>query len=59
MAVLSDVVGWLRQGYPQGVPDGDYIPLFALLGRHLTDEEVREIAEAHGWIKPGPKPNAR
>jgi hypothetical protein len=42
---LSDIVGWLRAGYPDGVPDHDYIPLFALLGRHLTDAEVHQIAE--------------
>lgn len=45
MAILADIIGWLRAGYPQGVPDVDYIPLFALLGRHLTDEEVKEIAD--------------
>ena len=42
---LTDIVGWLRAGYPEGVPDVDYIPLFALLGRHLTDEEVKEVAD--------------
>ncbi len=42
---LTDIIGWLRAGYPEGVPDVDYIPLFALLGRHLTDEEVKEIAD--------------
>src|ERR1700761_1589469 len=45
MAILADIIRWLRAGYPQGVPDVDYIPLFALLGRHLTDEEVKEIAD--------------
>jgi hypothetical protein len=43
--VLSAIVGWLRAGYPEGVPDVDYIPLFALLGSQLTDTEVREIAD--------------
>lgn len=42
---LTDIIGWLRAGYPDGVPDVDYIPLFALLGSHLTDTEVQEIAE--------------
>lgn len=42
---LSDIIGWLRAGYPDGVPEHDYIPLFALLGRHLTDTEVQEIAD--------------
>ena len=41
---LSAIVGWLRAGYPEGVPDVDYIPLFALLGSQLTNEEVNEIA---------------
>jgi sirohydrochlorin ferrochelatase len=45
MALLSKVIGWLRAGYPDGVPDVDYIPLFALLGRHLTDTEVKDIAD--------------
>jgi Protein of unknown function (DUF3349) len=42
---LSSIVGWLRAGYPEGVPDVDYIPLFALLGSQLTSEEVTAIAE--------------
>jgi hypothetical protein len=43
--ILSKIVGWLRAGYPEGVPSVDYIPLFALLGSQLTDSEVKEIAE--------------
>jgi Protein of unknown function (DUF3349) len=42
---LSDILGWLRAGYPDGVPEHDYIPLFALLGTHLTDDEVKQVAE--------------
>jgi hypothetical protein len=42
--VLGKIVGWLRAGYPEGVPDVDYIPLFALLGSQLTNEEVNLIA---------------
>jgi hypothetical protein len=42
---LSSIIGWLRAGYPEGVPDVDYIPLFALLGSQLTDKEVHEIGE--------------
>jgi hypothetical protein len=45
-AFLSAIVGWLRAGYPEGVPHVDYIPLFALLGSQLTDDEVATIAEA-------------
>jgi hypothetical protein len=43
--ILSSIIGWLRAGYPEGVPDVDYIPLFALLGSELTDAEVAQIAE--------------
>ena len=43
--VLSAIIGWLRAGYPEGVPDVDYIPLFALLGSQLTNAEVSAIAE--------------
>jgi hypothetical protein len=42
--VLSSIIGWLRAGYPEGVPDVDYVPLFALLASQLTDVEVAEIA---------------
>ena len=42
---LSSIVGWLRAGYPEGVPDVDYIPLFALLGSQLSESDVKAIAE--------------
>lgn len=42
---ISSIIGWLRAGYPEGVPDVDYIPLFALLGSQLTDDEVHAIAD--------------
>ncbi|AWB93771.1 DUF3349 domain-containing protein [Aeromicrobium chenweiae] len=42
---LESVVGWLREGYPQGVPPQDYVPLLALLRRRLTDEEVAAVVD--------------
>ena len=42
---LSSVTGWLRAGYPEGVPDVDYIPLFALLGSELTDADINAITD--------------
>lgn len=39
---LAKIVGWLRAGYPDGVPEHDYVPLVALLGSQLTDDEVRD-----------------
>jgi len=43
-SLLRQIVGWLRAGYPDGVPSVDYIPLFALLGSQLTEDEVKAIA---------------
>jgi Protein of unknown function (DUF3349) len=42
---LAAVVGWLRAGYPEGVPEVDYIPLFALLGSQLTESEIGSVAD--------------
>jgi hypothetical protein len=44
-AVLQKILGFLRAGYPEGVPEVDYLPLFALLARRLTSEEVTQVAE--------------
>lgn len=42
--IVSNIVGFLRAGYPEGVPEHDYLPLFALLTRQLTDDEVVAVA---------------
>jgi Protein of unknown function (DUF3349) len=42
--LLASIVGWLRAGYPEGVPEHDYLPLFALLASQLTNSEVADIA---------------
>jgi hypothetical protein len=44
-AFLHAIIGWLRAGYPEGVPNVDYVPLFALLGSQLSDAEVLAIAD--------------
>jgi hypothetical protein len=41
--VLMRVVGFLRAGYPEGVPAHDYVPLLALLRRRLSDDEVMAV----------------
>ena len=43
--MLQSVVGWLRAGYPEGVPQHDYQPLFALLRRQLSPEEISLVAQ--------------
>jgi uncharacterized protein DUF3349 len=48
---LSAIVSWLRAGYPEGVPQHDYMPVLALLARRLTADEVKLVAAevmAHG-----------
>ena len=42
--LVGRVLGFLRAGYPDGVPATDYVPLFALLRRRLSDDEVRAVA---------------
>ena len=43
---LARIVSWLREGYPGGVPEHDYLPLLALLERRLTRSEVKKVAKA-------------
>lgn len=44
--VLDNVLSWLQQGYPEGVPPKDYFALLALLKRSLTEEEVVTAAQS-------------
>jgi hypothetical protein len=44
--VVASVVRWLRAGYPDGLPPHDYVPLFAVLRRRLSEEEVNAVTEA-------------
>ena len=41
--LLGSIVSWLRAGYPEGIPESDYIPLLAVLARRLSNEEVRLV----------------
>jgi hypothetical protein len=43
--VVARVVGWLRAGYPDGVPQQDYVALLGILHRQLTEEEIITIAQ--------------
>jgi|SRR5262245_25470741 len=44
--VLDNVLAWLHDGYPEGVPPKDYFPLLALLKRSLTEDEVVKAAQS-------------
>lgn len=41
---LNRIVTWVRNGYPEGVPQNDYLPILALLRRRLADGEVAIVA---------------
>lgn len=41
--LLGSIVSWLRAGYPEGIPESDYIPLLAVLARRLSNDEVRLV----------------
>lgn len=58
--VATRVLGWLRAGYPDGVPQQDYVALLGILRRHLTDEEIVEIARSFlGTDEAGLEPRIR
>jgi hypothetical protein len=42
--LVARMVAFVRAGYPQGVPETDYVPLLALLRRRLSDDEVAAVA---------------
>ena len=50
--VLENVLAWLHEGYPDGVPPKDYFPLLALLKRSLTEDEVVCSSEARTQARP-------
>ena len=42
---VHSILNWVRAGYPEGLPPKDYIPLFALLGTQVTNEDLHAIAD--------------
>lgn len=51
--VLDRVLGWLRGGYPDGIPQHDYIALLGVLHRRLTRAEIEAIvAELAARVAP-------
>ena len=53
---LDNVLSWLHEGYPEGVPRTDYFALLALLKRSLSEEEVVQAAQAVLRSSDGDKP---
>lgn len=54
---FNAVLNWLKAGYPQGVPDADYIPLLAVLARRLSSDEVRAIVREIRRVDQSPADN--
>lgn len=46
--IFGRVIGWLRAGYPDGVPAQDYVALFGILRRTLTPYEMERVVEQLG-----------
>jgi hypothetical protein len=43
--MVTRMMTFVRAGYPQGVPETDYIPMLALLRRRLSDDEVVDVVD--------------
>lgn len=43
-SVVGRILAWLRSGYPEGVPQDDYVALFGILRRSCTPQEIETIA---------------
>lgn len=44
-SLAQSVLGWLRAGYPEGIPKTDYLPILGVLRRRLTSEEITSISD--------------
>jgi hypothetical protein len=42
--VFAKILEFLRAGYPESTPGPDRVPMFALMRRRLTDDEVLFLA---------------
>jgi Protein of unknown function (DUF3349) len=42
--VFANMLEFLRAGYPENTPGPDRVPMFALMRRRLTDDEVLSLA---------------
>ena len=46
IGLVQRIIGWLRAGYPDGVPQQDYVALLGILRRSLTVEELEAVVKA-------------
>lgn len=45
MTPVGRILAWLKAGYPDGIPRGDYPPVLAVMRRRLSEEELVAIAD--------------
>ena len=43
--LVQRIIAWLRAGYPDGVPQQDYVALLGILQRNLTPSELDRIVQ--------------
>jgi len=43
--LVQRILQWLRAGYPDGVPQQDYVALLGILRRSLTETELSQVVE--------------
>lgn len=43
--LVQRIVHWLRSGYPEGVPQQDYVALLGILRRSLTESELARVVD--------------
>lgn len=53
--IASRALAWLRAGYPQGIPSNDYVALYGILHRALTEDEVEHFAQQLGAAAADPE----
>ena len=41
----AKILNWLKAGYPQGIPAGDFPSVLLVLRRNLTDADIESIAD--------------
>lgn len=44
-SLATRVLDWLRAGYPEGIPRGDYVPLLGVLRRSLDEDDISAIVD--------------
>lgn len=54
--LIQRILTWLRAGYPQGVPQEDYVALLGVLHRQLTDAEVQQVVDTLVADRPAGEP---